>query len=163
MCYYIYVIWLGGLFMNKLKLAYNLARYAHKGQVDLAGVDYFEHPKQVARLVKGRNAKIVALLHDTVEDTFVTLDLLKALGFSQKIIDAVDAITHIKAPIYEPYPDYIKRCKKNKIATRVKIADMQHNSDLSRLSKPSDKDIKRSTRYMMYIRYLKDVISEINA
>ena len=148
--------------MSKLKTAINLAKMVHAGQKDLAGVDYFNHPQTVASLVKGKDAKIVAYLHDTVEDTYVTIDLLRMIGFSKKIIDAVIAITHIKNDGYkEPYADYIKRVKKNKLATKVKIADMIHNSDLTRLPQVTQKDIKRSVGYLMYIRYLQGETTDI--
>lgn len=138
--------------MNKITLAKTLCKAYHCGQVDLGGHDYYLHPFAVAKLCKHRKAKIVAYLHDLIEDTPCTYAVLKKVGFSQEIIDAVKAITHIKTM---PYTEYIKIVKKNKIATEAKIADMIHNCDITRIPKPTEEDYARCGRYREYIRYLK--------
>lgn len=139
--------------MTKITLAKTLCKAYHCGQVDLGGEDYYLHPFAVAKLCKHRKAKIVAYLHDLIEDTPCTYEVLKKVGFSQEIIDAVVAITHIKTM---PYPDYIEIVKKNKLATEAKIADMVHNSDLSRIPNPTEEDYARCKRYAEYIRTLKE-------
>lgn len=129
-----------------------LAKAAHKGQTDKGGKDYFQHCKAVARKCWRYTDKVVAYLHDTVEDTWVTISLLEDFGFSKKVIDAVIAITHRKTL---DYPTYLKIVKTNKIATRVKIADMKHNSDLKRIPNPSEVDYKRVEKYQRGIKFLK--------
>ena len=139
--------------MTKITLAKTLCKAYHCGQVDLGSEDYYLHPFAVAKLCKHRKAKIVAYLHDLIEDTPCTYEVLKKVGFSQEIIDAVVAITHIKTM---PYPEYIEIVKKNKLATEAKIADMVHNSDLSRIPNPTEEDYARCKRYAEYIRTLKE-------
>lgn len=115
-----------------IDIALNVASRYHAGAVDKAGVDYIKHPLHVSDAVKhlGEEYAIVALLHDVVEDTECSLSDLKALGFAPKIIDAVDAITKRDG---EDYSDYLARVKANDIARVVKLADIAHNSDASRL------------------------------
>ncbi|MCK5129854.1 MAG: GTP pyrophosphokinase [Clostridiales bacterium] len=129
---------------DMIKLAYEVAARAHKDQLDKSGAPYIDHPAMVMHMVRGKNNKVVALLHDTVEDTDVTITKLAQLGFPDKIISAVDAITKRKG---EPEEDYIVRVKGNKIALTVKIADLEHNADLTRISNPTGKDFERAKRY----------------
>lgn len=134
-----------------LHLAYAVAKKAHAGQKDKGGAEYIHHPVYVASLVKGEAEKAVALLHDVVEDTAVTLEKLEELGFSLEIREAVDCITK---RFGEPYEVYISRVIRNPLALSVKIADMAHNSDLSRIPSPTKKDWKRSKKYEQELRYL---------
>lgn len=122
-------------------LALQIAAAAHKGQKDKGGNDYINHPLRVAELVEGEEEKMVAFLHDVVEDTRVTLEDLKSSGLSQSVIEAVDAITKRQG---ESYHDYIERLIQNPIALAVKIADIKHNVDLSRIPNPTKKDIQRT-------------------
>lgn len=78
--------------MNQVEMALQLATKAHKGQYDKAGKDYIEHPKVVAAMLENQEEKTVAYLHDVIEDTYVTLEDLKKMGFSDKVISAIDAI-----------------------------------------------------------------------
>ncbi|MDK9581052.1 HD domain-containing protein [Sneathia sanguinegens] len=116
--------------MNKYELALKIATEAHKGQIDKAGIPYINHPLTVASLVDTEEEKIVALLHDTIEDTNITEQDLLNYGFSNKIVEAVKLLTHNKNV---PYMDYVAKIKDNELARKVKIADLTHNSDLSRL------------------------------
>lgn len=125
--------------MTFLEKAIEISTKAHKGQKDKAGKDYINHPMTVAAMVNEDNEKIVAYLHDVVEDTNVTLADLKEVGFDNNVIEAIDAITKRDG---ENYDDYIYRVSNNKIAKQVKIADMTHNSDISRFDNPSQKDIE---------------------
>lgn len=119
--------------------AVEIATNAHKGQVDKGGVDYINHPKAVADKVSTVEQKIVAYLHDVVEDTNITLEDLKNYGFSQSIIEAIDCISKND----KNYFDYLAKVKSNPLARIVKIADLEHNMDLSRLQSIKLKDIER--------------------
>jgi len=137
--------------MSNYELALKIATEAHKGQVDKAGVPYINHPLTVASLVETEEEKIVALLHDTIEDTNITEQDLLNYGFSNKIVEAVKLLTHNKNV---PYMDYVAKIKDNELARKVKIADLTHNSDLSRLKEITDKDKKRYNKYQNALLYL---------
>lgn len=123
--------------------AYLIARKAHKGQKDRAGVAYIKHPVYVARHVKGKEAKIVALLHDVVEDTPVSLEYLSTV-FDKNIIKAVKTLTRNRSMTYR---DYILEVKKNKLARQVKIQDLMHNMKISRLKTVTMHDARRFQKY----------------
>ena len=125
-----------------LDAAINLARSAHAGQRDKLGVAYICHPLAVMNRVATDDEKIVAVLHDVVEDTAVTLDYLSTLGFEPHIVDAVDAIT--KRP-GEPLADSMARVRANLLALRVKKADVSHNADPIRQTNLSDESRVRLT------------------
>lgn len=134
--------------------AYEVAKKAHLGQVDKAGVDYIKHPKTVASFVETDKEKAVAYLHDVVEDTKLTLLDLEELGFSKTIIEAVDILTKKKG---QDYQSYLNLVKTNELARVVKLADLRHNSDLTRLSKITTKDIERNKKYRSAIAFLSQV------
>lgn len=131
--------------------AYALAKKAHLGQKDKGGNDYIEHPKAVASMMDTDIEKAVAYLHDVVEDTKISFDDLKEYGFPNQIIEAVKAITKQKN---ESYDVYIDRVIRNPIAKKVKLADMKHNSDITRIKNPSQKDYDRCQKYLDKIQYL---------
>ena len=131
--------------------AYKIAKKAHLGQVDKAGEDYIKHPEKVASFVKTDEEKVVAYLHDVIEDTELTLEDLNEYGFSKEVIEAVDIITKKRG---EDYQSYLNSVKKNKLARAVKLADLRHNSDLTRLTKVTEKDIKRKEKYQKAIDFL---------
>ncbi|WP_308557006.1 HD domain-containing protein [uncultured Sneathia sp.] len=137
--------------MSNYELALKITTEAHKGQVDKAGVPYINHPLTVASLVDTEEEKIVALLHDTIEDTSITEQDLIDYGFPNKIVEAVKLLTHNKNV---PYMDYVAKIKDNELARKVKIADLTHNSDLSRLKEITDKDKKRYEKYQKALLYL---------
>lgn len=124
--------------------ALEVATKAHKGQVDKAGRDYIEHPKYVASLLTTPVEQTTALLHDVVEDTSLTIDNLKKWGFSPEVVEAVSCLTKDKK---ESYETYIKGVANNALATRVKIADLTHNMDTSRLDHLTANDRKRIAKY----------------
>lgn len=126
-----------------LKQADALAMKAHKGQKDKAGADYITHPRTVASFLTDPEAQIVALLHDTIEDTEVTEEEIRAL-FGDRIADAVACMTHEEGV---PYMDYIRKIKANPLAASVKLADLRHNMDLTRIKEPTDKDFDRLKKY----------------
>jgi GTP diphosphokinase / guanosine-3',5'-bis(diphosphate) 3'-diphosphatase len=108
-----------------------LAAVAHARQLDKSGRAYILHPMSVVQRCErhGEAAQVVAALHDVVEDTWVTLDMLRELGFPDEIVEAVDAISKRDG---ERFFDYIRRCKLNPLATLVKLADLDDNSDPKR-------------------------------
>ncbi len=136
---------------SKIKYALEIATKVHKGQVDKAGEDYINHPLRVANSLQNEDEIIVALLHDTIEDTNVTAEYLLNSGFSRKIVDAVLALTRRKD---ESYDDFIIRCKENEIAKKVKIRDILDNLNLSRLKEITDEDIKRNNKYLNALKNL---------
>lgn len=135
---------------TKLEIARAICISAHKGQVDKAGADYCLHPIEVSNRVYGTDEKICALLHDVLEDTtfpeFVLLDT-----FGREVVEALDCLNHRDG---EPYMDYIKRVAVNKLAKTVKLADISHNMDLSRIKEPTEKDVKRLDKYREAREYL---------
>ena len=137
--------------MSKLELAYAIALAAHKGQVDKVGVDYINHPLTVSKNCNTENEKIVALLHDVLEDTLVTKeDLLQF--FDTEIVEAVCLLTHKEE---DSYMDYLAKIKANPLAKAVKIQDLKHNMDLSRIPNPTEKDFERNeNKYKPALNYL---------
>ena len=131
-----------------LKIAFN----AHKDQVDKGGLPYIFHPLHVAYQQENEYCIIVALLHDVVEDTNLTFKELEN-EFPIEVIDALKLLTHDKN---EDYFEYVKKVKNNNIAKSVKLADLKHNSDLSRLSNCSEKDLERINKYRHAIDILED-------
>ena len=110
--------------------AMDIAYHAHHGQVDKAGVPYIFHPMHLAEQMEDELTCCVALLHDTVEDTDVTLEQLAA-QFPSEVVEAVQLLTHTQGTTYF---DYVRKIRTNPIATKVKLADLQHNSDETRFA-----------------------------
>lgn len=135
-----------------LEKAEKLAREAHQGQKDKSGADYIGHPIRVSARCKSPKAKIAGLLHDTIEDTYVTAQTLKEAGFDDDIVDAVLTLTRQKD---ETYAEYIVRASQNEIAKEVKIADLEDNLDIRRLNDITEKDMLRIRKYLHSWRYLK--------
>lgn len=133
------------------KKALKLMFEAHKEQVDKSGLPYVFHPYHLAEQMQEENAVIVALLHDLVEDTDYRLEDLKAMGFSGEVCDAIELMTHQKGV---GYFDYIHGIKQNPLARMVKLADLKHNSDLTRLDSVKDKDKERLAKYQKAIEIL---------
>jgi (p)ppGpp synthase/HD superfamily hydrolase len=121
-----------------------LAALAHKGQFDKAGQPYIFHPIRLMLSVSDQPARIVALLHDVVEDTPVTMDQLRALGYDEEILTALDCVTRRETETYE---EFIDRLTPNPLARRVKLADLKDNMDMTRLPNPGPKDLARLERY----------------
>jgi (p)ppGpp synthase/HD superfamily hydrolase len=136
-----------------LALAKRIALTAHEGQVDKAGAPYWHHPAFVADHVTSPEAKVVAWLHDVVEDTEWSLDDLRTEGIWPEIVEGVDAITKRAGEAYECYLD---RVKANPFALAVKLADLTHNMDLSRIANPTEKDFARIEKYRWAVDYLSE-------
>lgn len=124
--------------------AIGIAVEAHKGQLDKGGSPYILHPITVASKQETEACIITALLHDVVEDSEYTLEDLRAAGFPPDVCDAVSLLTHKQG---EDYFSYIYKIKANAIARSVKIQDLIHNSDASRLSSITENDVKRIEKY----------------
>lgn len=135
-----------------LEKAEAIARKAHAGQVDKAGNEYISHPLRVSERCHSPQAKIVALLHDTVEDTYVTPDLLRQQDFDEEIIEGVLSVTRKDG---ETYAQFIERAAANAIGKEVKIADLEDNMDVRRLPHLSANDCHRLQKYLHAWRFLK--------
>lgn len=137
----------------RIRKAFEIARAAHAGQVDKGGVDYINHPLTVANSVGNDvSAIIVALLHDVAEDTAKTLcELREEIPLTSAEFDALKLLTHDDAA---PYLEYVAQIKTNVLAAKVKIADLKHNSDLSRLANPAAKDLERVEKYRLALEIL---------
>ena len=141
------------IYADMTKRALKLCFEAHKNQVDKSGVPYVFHPFHLAEQMSDECTTIVALLHDLVEDTDYTFDDLSALGFSEEVIAALKLLTHAEGV---PYMEYVKQIKNNSVAKAVKLADLRHNSDLSRLDVVDESALKRREKYLAAIELLTD-------
>lgn len=121
-----------------------IATNAHKDQIDKAGQPYILHPLRMMFSLKNEEERICAVLHDVVEDTDITFDILRDEGFSEDILRVVDALTKRED---ESYDDFILRVLENKTACNVKLADLKDNMDLSRIPNPTQKDFDRISKY----------------
>jgi (p)ppGpp synthase/HD superfamily hydrolase len=127
-----------------LEDAIALAARAHRGQLDRAGEPYILHSMRVMLKQRDETARIVAVLHDVLEDTEVTLDVLRQAGYSPEICDAVDRLTRREQ---EPYEVMLARVEASPLARRVKLADLEDNMDLRRLTAIDEQALARLTRY----------------
>ncbi len=132
------------LTQKAMRIAYD----AHHGQLDKAGTPYIFHPMHLAEQMEDEISCCVALLHDTVEDTDVTLEQLSS-EFPKAVIDALKLLTHDKGT---PYPDYVREIRQNPIAVKVKLADIAHNSDQTRLT---DSALSEETKAYFRSKYTK--------
>ena len=133
------------------KKALKISFEAHKNQLDKSGLPYVHHPFHLAEQMDEPYDVCVALLHDVVEDTPLTFDDLRREGIPEVVIEALALMTHDESV---PYMDYVYRLKSNPLAKRVKLADLKHNSDLSRLDTVTDKDRERVEKYKEAIALL---------
>ena len=134
------------------KKALRLCFDAHREQVDKTGLPYVVHPFHLAEQMKDEYTTVCALLHDVVEDTDYTLDDLRGMGFPDPVVDALALLTHDPAV---PYMDYVKVIATNPIARKVKMADLRHNSDLSRMDEVDEWALKRTEKYKKALAYLR--------
>ncbi|MBE6779024.1 MAG: GTP pyrophosphokinase [Ruminococcaceae bacterium] len=141
------------IYTEATKKAMGVCFDAHREQKDKSGLPYVFHPFHLAEQMTDEVTTVVALLHDVVEDSPLTFDDLSDKGFSSEVIEALRLLTHDKD---EPYMAYVMRIKANPIARAVKLADLHHNSDLSRLDVVDDKALERVGRYAQAIRLLEE-------
>lgn len=133
------------------KKAMNLCFQAHRNQTDKSGLPYVFHPFHLAEQMTDEITTVVALLHDVVEDSPYTLSDLEAMGFPAEALDAIALMTHNDNI---PYLQYVAKIKRNPIARAVKLADLRHNSDLTRLDTVDARAIARVQKYAAAIRLL---------
>lgn len=146
--------------MATLDRAVEIAARAHAGQQDKEGLPYILHPLRVMMRVQEPEARIVAVLHDTVEDTSVTQDDLRREGFSEKVLAALRLVTHDEA---ESYADYVVRIARDPIARQVKLADLEENSRIERVllrAASIERDLARIHRYQLSYKFLTGQMSE---
>ena len=139
------------LYTPKTKQAMKICFAAHKEQKDKSGLPYVHHPFHLAEQMEDEDTTIVALLHDVVEDTDVTLEQLRQEGFSEAVVAAIALMTQVEGV---DYMDYVGKIKENPIARAVKLADLRHNSDLSRLDTVDEKALKRWEQYLQALALL---------
>lgn len=140
------------LLPDMLEKALQIATEAHKGQKDKAGNDYISHPIRVSQHCINQKAKIVALLHDTLEDTSLTIKDLQNQGFDNEITEGVLSVTRLEN---ESYANFIERVSRNTLGKEVKISDLEDNMDIRRLSQFTERDTKRCEKYLHAWRFLK--------
>ena len=146
--------------MSTIATAIRIAADAHANQFDKDGRPYILHPIAVMMSVPAGDAQVVAVLHDVVEDTAVTLDDLARAGFSEKVLASLRLVTHATDV---PYAQYVIRCKADPIARAVKLADLRDNTRPERaMMRPAtlDRDARRMARYLLSYKFLSDGISE---
>ncbi|WEK06923.1 MAG: HD domain-containing protein [Candidatus Pseudomonas colombiensis] len=137
--------------MSTLERAIAIAAMAHEGQVDKGGAPYILHPLQVMLRLQDPEARTVAVLHDVVEDSPVSLEDLREQGFGEGVLSALEALTKREG---EDYQAFVERAGRDPLARQVKLADLAENSDLSRIPAPSAKDLERVAKYRRAIDYL---------
>ena len=142
------------IYTDLTRKAMQVAYDAHHGQVDKQGVPYILHPVHLAEQMETEDECVVALLHDVVEDTEITFDELAGYGFTEVQLEAVKILTHktdkslkTEEERERDYLEYVKKIRDNPLARKVKLADLEHNSDLSRLSSVSETELKRNKKY----------------
>ena len=140
--------------MATLEHAIALAVQAHKGQKDKNGQPYILHPLRVMLRLEREVDRIVGILHDVIEDTSVTPDDLRLAGYSKEVLAALDCVTKREGEAYE---EFVRRSETNPIAKRVKLADLEDNMDLKRLTQVLPKDIDRLNRYLKAWRHLQSI------
>ena len=131
--------------------AIKIAFEAHAGQLDRSGLPYVLHPIHVAEQMKDEDTCVVALLHDVIEDTDMTIEDLRTYGFTEAQLEGVRLMTRLED---EDYFDYVRNLKDNPIARAVKIEDLKHNSDKARISVMTDDDQKRLEKYKKALEIL---------
>lgn len=140
-----------------LDKAIEIAVVAHQGQLDKAGKPYIEHPLRVMNNLTTVEEKIVGVLHDTIEDSELTLKDLRSFGFKSDLITALEAITKVEG---EDYELYLQRVMSNPLALKVKIADMTDNMDMTRLVSPTERDHQRLQKYQSVLPKLEEALKK---
>ena len=139
------------IYTNLTKKALKLCFEAHRDQVDKTGMPYVYHPFYIAEQMTDELSTVCALLHDVIEDTEYTFDDLSKMGFPKEVIEVLTLLTHDESV---PYMDYIKNLSVNQPARQVKLADLRHNSDLTRLDEIDSYSLKRNEKYLLAIEFL---------
>ena len=129
-----------------------IATSAHEGQVDKAGKPYIEHPMRVMNMGKTVEEKIAGVLHDVVEDSDWTFEMLEKEGIPKDVMDALRCVTKLSEN--EDYDHFIERVKTNPLAVKVKLSDLKDNMDITRLGEVTEKDLDRLNKYIRAYRQL---------
>ena len=129
-----------------------IATSAHEGQVDKAGKPYIEHPMRVMNMGKTVEEKIAGVLHDVVEDSDWTFEMLEKEGIPKDVMDALRCVTKLSED--EDYDHFIERVKTNPLAVKVKLNDLKDNMDITRLGEVTEKDLGRLNKYIRAYRQL---------
>lgn len=129
-----------------------IATSAHEGQVDKAGKPYIEHPMRVMNMGKTVEEKIAGVLHDVVEDSDWTFEMLEKEGIPKDVMDALRCVTKLSKD--EDYDHFIERVKTNPLAVKVKLNDLKDNMDITRLGEVTEKDLTRLNKYIRAYRQL---------
>ncbi len=141
------------IYTELTKKALKLCFEAHKNQVDKTGLPYVFHPFHLAEQMTDEISTVCALLHDVIEDTEYSFDDIREMGFPQEVIDVLILLTHDDDV---PYMEYVKKIKANLVAKQVKLSDLKHNSDLTRLDTVDEHALKRTEKYKTAIKLLSD-------
>ena len=139
------------VYTPQTKRAILFAFDAHRGQYDKSGLPYISHPLHVAESMESEDECVVALLHDVLEDTDITIEDLTRIGISDRQIAALKLLCHDDSV---PYLEYVQAIRVDPIARTVKLADLYHNSDLTRLNVITTQDIERVEKYKLAIEIL---------
>ena len=142
------------IYTDMTKKAIRLAFEAHAGQYDKSGLPYILHPIHLAEQMTDELSTVCAVLHDVVEDTSWTLEELEQEGFPEEVIQVLRLLTHCPSLSYS---EYIRQLSGNSTARKVKLADLRHNSDLSRLETVDQKALNRVEKYRQAIRFLEEI------
>ncbi len=138
--------------MSMLERAIVIAAEAHAGQVDKVGAPYVLHPLRMMLRATSTDERIVAVLHDVIEDCpGWTFDRLRDEGFADHIIEALQSVTKREG---EDYETFVRRAAANPIGRSIKLADLHDNSDLSRIAAPSERDFRRIEKYRQAIELI---------
>ena len=141
------------IYTEMTKKAIRLMFDLHKEQTDKSGLPYVFHPWHVAESMDDEIAATVALLHDAVEDTDLTLEDVREAGFPEAVVAALGCMTHDDSV---DYMDYVRALAPNAVARKVKLADLRHNADITRLDTPTEKDLARREKYLKAIELLEN-------
>lgn len=142
------------IYTELTKKAMKLCFDNHKEQKDKTGLPYVFHPFYLATQMKDEYSTVCALLHDIVEDCDVSFEDLEKYGFPIEVIEALKLLTHKKE---DDYFDYVRKICTNELAVKVKIADLKHNSDLSRLDVIDEYALKRNEKYKKALELIKEL------
>lgn len=137
--------------MPNIEDAILLAVWIHRGQTDKAGAPYILHPLRVMLQFSTETEQIVAVLHDALEDSVLTIDDLRQMGYAETILDALTLLTRKSGVSYD---DYIDTINPHPLAKAVKIADLTDNLNLDRIPRPTDKDHERHAKYLRALAVL---------
>lgn len=137
-----------------LHRACEIAREAHAGQYDKAGEEYIKHPLRVMEMGHSEEEKITGVLHDVVEDSDWTFEMLEAEGFSPEVISALRCLTKLSDD--EDYDDFISRVLTNHLAMKVKVNDLKDNMTMGRLKTIGEHDLRRMEKYMKALERIKE-------